>query len=244
MPARLAIVDDEPHLREAVADFLRGYGFEVIEAADAAAFRALVAEAPVDVALLDIAMPGEDGLSLARWLRRRSRTGIIFATAAGLPIDRIVGLEIGADDYVVKPYDLRELLARIRSLLRRLAAEPAPAAAAPSAPPANPASRTIQFGPYVLDRDGRRLTDRDGRTIDLTPKEFDLLEILASRANRVLSRAQLVELGADEAEAGESDRRIDIRVTRLRRKIEPQPDRPRFIRTVRGEGYVFVPDAD
>lgn len=248
MPARLAIVDDEPHLREAVADFLRGYGFEVVEAEDAAAFRALVAAAPVDVALLDIAMPGEDGLSLARWLRRGSRTGIIFATAAGLPIDRIVGLEIGADDYVVKPYDLRELLARIRSLLRRLAVEPAPpapsAGPAPGAATPAPAGRRIPFGPYVLDRDGRRLTDRDGTAIDLTPKEFDLLEILATRANRVLSRAQLVELGADEAEAGESDRRIDIRVTRLRRKIEARPDRPRFIRTVRGEGYVFVPDGD
>ena len=242
MSTTIAVVDDEEHLREAVVEYLQGKGFDVVEAADAAAFRALAESTPIDVVVLDVAMPGEDGLSLARWLRRRGDVGIIFATAAGQPIDRIVGLELGADDYLVKPYELRELLARIRSLLRRL--EVRPQTSSGGAPiVARAAGRTVVFGGWTLDLDGRRLLAADGRPADLTPLEYDLLEILATRPNRVLSRTQIAELGRGEESAGEDDRRIDIRITRLRRKIEPEPDRPRFVRTVRGEGYVFVGDA-
>jgi DNA-binding response OmpR family regulator len=243
MSTTIAVVDDEEHLREAVVEYLQGKGFTVVEAGDAVSFRALVETTPVDIVVLDVAMPGEDGLSLARWLRRRGDIGIIFATASGQPIDRIVGLELGADDYLVKPYDLRELLARIRSLVRRLDAKPTTTSgAAPIV--AKPGGRNVTFGPWTLELDGRRLVGADGRVADLTPLEYDLLEILATRPNRVLSRGQIAELGRGEGEGGEADRRIDIRITRLRKKIEPEPDRPRFIKTVRGEGYVFVRDGE
>ena len=235
----IAVVEDEEALREAVAEYLSGRGFQVTPCADASEYRTLVESQAVDVALLDIAMPGEDGLSLARWIRSKGpRPGIIFATAAGMTVDRIVGLEIGADDYVVKPYDLRELLARIKSVLRRLADQPAtaPAAAAPVR-----ANRVVSVGPMVLDLDSRRLAARDGQTVDLTAMEVDLLAALATRPNRILTRAQLLEL-AHGRSAGESDRSIDIRITRLRKKIETNPDSPQLIRTVRGEGYMFVPD--
>jgi DNA-binding response OmpR family regulator len=215
----------------------------VVEAGDAPSFSALAETTPIDIVVLDVAMPGEDGLSLARWLRRRGEIGIIFATASGQPIDRIVGLELGADDYLVKPYDLRELLARIRSLARRLEVRPTvQTGAAPIV--ARPAGRSIVFGGWTLDLDGRRLVGADGRAADLTPLEYDLLEILATRPNRVLSRGQIAEFGRNEGDVGDADRRIDIRITRLRKKIEPEPDRPRFIKTVRGEGYVFVRDGE
>jgi DNA-binding response OmpR family regulator len=235
---RVAIADDEEHLLEAVAEYLQGHGYEVVAARDAAEFRTIVAERPVDVAILDIAMPGEDGLTLARWLRRTSRTGIIFASASGSAMDRIVGLEIGADDYLSKPYDLRELLARLRSLLRRMEAAPAPAPA-PAGVPATPSPRALRFGPYRIDREGRRILRADGQPVDLTAAEFDLLAALASRPNRILSRAMLAELLGSGESDGESDRRIDVRITRLRRKIEADPENPRLIRTVRGEGYVL-----
>lgn len=239
MPYTIAIADDEEHLREAVAEYLAGYGYEVVTAPDAAAFRLLAADRTIDVAILDIAMPGEDGLSLARWLRRQSRAGIIFASASGSAMDRIVGLEIGGDDYLSKPYDLRELLARVRSLIRRLDAAtpvPAPAATGPAAPPQ---ARQVRFGPFTLDPASRRLSHREDGPVDLTAAEFDLLEALATRPNRILSRGLIAELLGDEGAGAEGDRRIDVRITRLRRKIEPDPDSPRFIRTVRGEGYVL-----
>ncbi|HVL70928.1 MAG TPA: response regulator transcription factor [Beijerinckiaceae bacterium] len=234
----VAIVEDEDDLREAVVEFLSGRGLRVLAAANAQEFRALIARESVDVAVLDIAMSGEDGRSLARWLTGRPRApGIIFATAAGRPADRVVGLEIGADDYLVKPYELRELLARIRSLLRRLEERPVHEPPAPAAEAPRP-GRQLPVGPYLLDLDSRRLT-RDGTSIVLTPAELDLLEALATRPNRVLSRSQLLELA--QAGDGGSDRSVDVRITRLRRKLEADPDDPQLIRTVRGEGYVFVP---
>ena len=240
MPYTIAIADDEEHLREAVAEYLAGHGYDVVTAPDAATFRQIAADRTIDVAILDIAMPGEDGLSLARWLRRQSRAGIIFASASGSAMDRIVGLEIGGDDYLSKPYDLRELLARVRSLIRRLdAATPTPAPAAAAAPAAAPPGRLVRFGPFTLDPASRRLSHRDDGPVDLTAAEFDLLEVLASRPNRILSRGLIAELLGDDSAGAEGDRRIDVRITRLRRKIEPDPDSPRFIRTVRGEGYVL-----
>ncbi|KAF0122716.1 MAG: winged helix family two component transcriptional regulator [Xanthobacteraceae bacterium] len=238
MKAIVAIVDDEEHLREAVGEYLELQGFEVLSYRNAQVFREESVGKHIDVAILDIAMPGEDGLSLARFIRKSGSTGIIMATAAGRAIDRIVGLEIGADDYVVKPYELRELLARIKSVLRRVKA--APASATPHAVAA-PEGRSLRFGSLTLDLDARRLVDGSNGPVELTAMEFDLLQALATRPNRVLSRGQLQEF-AHGRSADESDRSIDIRVTRLRKKIEPDPEHPRFIKTVRGEGYVFVPN--
>lgn len=237
----IAIADDETDLREAVAEYLEGHAFRVLTAADAAAFRALADAQPIDLAILDIAMPGEDGLSLARWFRRTHGGGIIFASASGTAMDRIVGLEIGADDYLAKPYDLRELLARVRSVLRRMDRGAAPVAAA-AAPAALAPAAVIGFGPWRLDNAQRRVTGADGGVLALSPAEFDLLEVLAARPNRILTRAQLAEFCGAETEGAEGERRIDVRIARLRRKIEPDDDSPKLIRTVRGEGYVFSPD--
>jgi DNA-binding response OmpR family regulator len=236
----VAVVDDEEDLREAVADYLSGHGFRVLTAADAAALRSLAATESIDAVILDIAMPGEDGLSLARWLRRNTRAGIIFASASGSAMDRIVGLEIGGDDYLAKPYDLRELLARLRSLIRRLPAAPEPQApVAPRQGSTAVATRIPRFGVFTLDTAARRLVHAETGPVDLTAAEYDLIEALATRLNRVLSRSYLAELlGSDDTGAG--DRRIDVRVTRLRRKIELDPEQPRYLRTVRGEGYVLT----
>lgn len=240
---RIAVVDDEDDLREAVVEYLSLNGYLVAGHARAADFRLAHEAEPVDLVILDIAMPGEDGLSLARWLRARGHSGIIFATASATSIDRIVGLEMGADDYVVKPYELRELLARVRSVLRRMPADAAPAAApaSPAGAPAAASTRRLRFGGMVLDLDARTLFDAAGVPIDLTAMELDLLTVLATRAGRPLSRAQIIEL-SDGGDGGDTERAVDIRVTRLRRKIEPNPDSPRYVKTLRGTGYVFVGD--
>ena len=239
MQATIAVVDDEEHLREAVAEYFDAAGFKTVAAGTGAEFRDIIAREAVDLVILDIAMPGEDGLSVARWLRGRGpRPGIILATSAGEAIDKIVGLEIGADDYVVKPYDLREMLARVRSVLRRLPA-PDGQPTVPVAPVAK-AARTVRVGSHVLNLDSRTLFDGSGAPLDLTSMEVDLLAALAARPHRVLSRSQLLEIAHGRAQH-ENDRSIDIRVTRLRKKIEADADHPALIRTVRGEGYMFVP---
>lgn len=237
---RIAVVEDEPDLRDAVAEYLGANGFDVTAAADASEMRALVAEREFDLAILDIAMPGEDGLSLGRWLRGQTRMGIIFATAAGAPIDRIVGLELGGDDYVVKPYELRELLARVRSVLRRLPAagddEPRPPDQVP------PQRRVVGFGGFRADLDARIVTGPGGE-VELSRGEFDVLEVFLDRPGRVMTRGTIMAaLGHDDD--GDSSRALDLRIMRLRRKIEDDPSRPRFLKTARGEGYVFVAGED
>lgn len=238
MTPTIAFVEDEADLREAVAEYLTDRGLRVLTAANGAEFRGFAAAEPIDVAVLDIAMPGEDGLSLGRWLRSRgARPGLIFATAAGAPMDRVDGIETGADDYIVKPYELRELLARIRSVLRRLLDEPRPVRNDP--PPAQGAPQPIRVGSFLLDRERCRLV-RDGGEVPLTPGEADLLTVLASRPRRILTRWQLLSLAGSSSEDGD-ERSVDSRIARLRRKLAVDGAAPTLIQSVRGEGYMFAP---
>jgi DNA-binding response OmpR family regulator len=227
------VTDDDAGIRELLAEYLGGQGYRVETAADAAALDRLLAERWPAVLVLDWMMPGEDGLSVARRLRAQAGfPPILMLSATGEDIDRIVGLEVGADDYLPKPFNPRELLARIRALLRRAA--PAAAGGEPAA-----AARGVRFGPFVADLEARTLT-RDGVEVALTGGEFQLLEIFVTHANRVLSRDWLLEtLRGFERDA--FDRSIDVRVNRLRKKIEDDPANPAYIRTQRGQGYLFVP---
>ncbi|WP_171878140.1 response regulator [Mesorhizobium loti] len=237
--ARIVIVEDEPDLRDAVAEYLGAAGYDVATAETAAAARSLIETQAFHLAILDIAMPGEDGLSLGRWLRSKMPIGIIYATAAGTALDRIVGLELGADDYIVKPYELRELLARVRSVLRRV-----PQPTEPQGKKLATNRRSVAFGPFQADLDGRLVTGANGTVIDMAKSEFDVLEVFLTRANRLLTRAAISE-AIGFTEDPESSRAVDIRIMRLRKKIEADPANPKFLRTVRGEGYIFsLPTGD
>ncbi len=187
--------------------------------------------------LLDVGLPGEDGLSLARFLRERHDLPVIMISGAGTPLDRIVGLEVGADDYLAKPFELRELLARVRSVLRRYRVVPT----APQAAESQPSG--IPLGRFRLELDSRRLLDEQGADIELTAMEFDLLQAFAQRPNRPLSRDQLLNL-TQNRDWSPFDRSIDIRIARLRRKLEDDPEKPRIIRTLRGVGYMLVTGRD
>jgi two-component system, OmpR family, response regulator len=244
-PSHIIVVDDEAPAREMVGDYLRMHGFEVTLCDGGKALRAALARQAPDLIVLDLNMPEEDGLSIIRDLKRQSTVAIIMLTATASPIDRVVGLELGADDYLAKPVELRELLARIRSVLRRIApaaptapAPTPPAAPAPSAPAAKPSM--TRFGTKWLDEDARVLRDDDGTEHPLTASEFNLLRVFAANPKRVLSRERLLDL-ADARDAEAFDRAIDLRIMRIRRKIERNPARPSVIKTVRGGGYVFTP---
>jgi two-component system phosphate regulon response regulator OmpR len=239
----IVVVDDEADLRETLEEFLTLRGFDVTTADGGAALRRIIAERPADLVLLDINMPGEDGLTLARFLRQETSAAIVMLTSAADVVDRVVGLELGADDYIGKPFDLREVAARIKSVLRRAATAAAAAAPAKGAPAASGASarEDIRFGRFVLHLPSRRLFTDDGRQVPLTSMEFDLLKALGTHPNKALNRDQLLDL-AHGREWDPFDRSIDIRITRIRRKIEEDPARPRLIRTVRGVGYMFVPE--
>ncbi len=231
------VVDDEPELRSLLGEYFGRHGFTVRAAADAAEARASLAESLPDLAILDVNMPGENGLSLARWLREaHPRVGLVMLTTAGESVDRVVGLELGADDYVPKPFEVRELLARIRSVLRRLKhsipATPKPQEAALLA-------TRVQFGHCQLDLDERRLTASDGADIEISAAEFDLLALFARHPNRPLNRDQIMEQAHNRG-WDVFDRSIDLRIMRLRRKIETNPDKPEILKTVRNVGYVFV----
>ncbi|HEY9106928.1 MAG TPA: response regulator [Roseateles sp.] len=234
----ILLVDDEPELRALLAEYFGRNGFEVMQAEDAAAARVRVAERVPDVAVLDINMPGENGLSLARALREaHPRLAVLMLTTAGEAIDRIVGLEVGADDYVAKPFELRELLARVRAVLRRLQVTAAPAAAAEPMQ-----DERVPFGPCRLHLGERKLFGADGAEIDITAAEFDLLALFARHPNRPLNRDQIMEQAHNRG-WDVFDRSIDLRVMRLRRKVERNPDKPEVIKTVRNVGYVYVPAA-
>jgi DNA-binding response OmpR family regulator len=237
---RMLVVDDEPELRSLLSEYFGRQGFEVDAVADAAAARASIQAQAPKLAILDVHMPGEDGLSLARWLREHHpQVGIVMLTTAAETVDRVVGLEMGADDYVPKPFELRELLARVKSLQRRLTMT---APAAPPAPPNGTPSRRIAMGVCLLDLDERRLIGSDGADVPITASEFDLLALFARHPNRPLNRDQIMEQAHNRG-WDVFDRSIDLRIMRLRRKIERNPDKPEVLKTVRGMGYVFIPGA-
>ncbi len=226
--ATILIVDDEAGLREVLEEYLNARGYTALSAENAAAARTLCAKHAIDLAILDIHLPGEDGLSLARHLRERYKMGIVMLTSAGAVVDRIVGLEMGADDYIPKPFDPRELLARIKSVLRRAAGS------------ADLGASRVRVGRCVLDLGAHRLCDQSGAEVPMSSLEYDLLKTFTAHPNQVLSREWILNLTA-QSDLDPYDRSVDLRILRLRRKIEPDPAQPRYIRTVRSEGYVFLP---
>jgi two-component system phosphate regulon response regulator OmpR len=228
---RVLVVDDDPSVRQMLVEYLSSHGYEVSQAAGGEAMRSELERSVPAVVLLDIGLPGEDGLTLARFLRERYDLGIIMVTGAGDVVDRVAGLEVGADDYIAKPFDPRELRARLKSVLRRLEGR-----RAPPAPKASP----IRVGPCSLDLRSRRLCGADGAEIPLTAMEYDLLKAFIEHPNQVLSRDRLLTLTRNR-EWEPFDRSIDIRIARLRRKLGDDAERPQAIRTVRGAGYMFVP---
>lgn len=231
----IAVVDDEPEITRLLADYLARHGFRVTELPSGSALLELMAADPPALVLLDLGLPGEDGFTIARRLREHWPCGLIIVSGRVDAVDRIVGLEVGADDYVSKPFDLRELLARVKAVLRRTSPEGA-AAAAPSRETA-----TLLFSGFHFDLSARTLHDAQGHEIELTTGEFDLLAAFARHPGRVLSRDFLLETTRGR-EAGPYDRTIDVQVGRLRKKLEPDADPPRIIKSVRGAGYVLVPD--
>jgi two-component system OmpR family response regulator len=238
-PAHVLVVDDEPRIRTMLRRYLVEEGFQVSDAADGAAMRTVLERETIHLVLLDLMMPGEDGLALARHIRQRSEIPIIMLTGKGDLIDRVVGLEAGADDYITKPFELREVLARIRTVMRR--AGPRAAPATPLRAPAidGMANEILVFQGWRLDLIKRELKQSAGDLVSLTAGEFELLRVFARHPNRVLSRDQLIELvkGRDWAAY---DRAVDTQVGRLRKKLEPDPGKPTLIKTVRGGGYIFA----
>jgi two-component system, OmpR family, response regulator len=229
----ILIVDDHCEIRDLVSRVLGKEGFRVSMAADGKAMRKLLADAHIDLILLDLMLPGEDGLSLCRALRAESDIPIIMLTAKGEEVDRVIGLEMGADDYLPKPFGSRELIARIRAVLRRnRAREPALD---------HDKSKRYRFERWAFDVDRRELLGEDGVAVPLSTGEFDLLLALVQHPQRTLSRDQLLDLARRRA-ANTFDRSIDTQVSRLRKKIERDPGDPKLIKTVWGGGYIFTPD--
>ena len=231
--ATVLVCDDERDLREMLQEYLEKRGFSVRLASNADELRSGIAEAAPDLIILDINMPGEDGLTALRGLRTSSDIPVVMLTAAGETIDRILGLEMGADDYLGKPVDLRELEARIKAVLRRRHPSTAEAATVNG-------EATTKFGDFTLDLGSTKLFNGAGEEVALTAMEFRLLKLFAENRGRVLNRDQILEQAHDRS-WDPFDRSIDIRISRLRRKIEKNPQKPAIIRTVRGIGYIFDP---
>jgi len=224
---RVLVVDDDAGIRDLLADYLARQGIEVATARDGREMDERLAGFVPDLIVMDLMMPGEDGLALTRRVKAARDMPVIMLSARGEDIDRIVGLEVGADDYLAKPFNPRELLARIRAVLRRGAATAAPEA------------ESTRFGPFVLNLAAQALS-RDGVDIPLTQAEFTLLKLFVEHPNRALSRDQIMDW-LKGYERDPFDRSIDVRVTRLRKKIEDDPANPAYIRTVWGQGYLFAP---
>ena len=231
---RILVCDDEVDVREMVQEYLAKRGFKVSTVGSGDELRAVVASGGIDLIILDINMPGEDGLSVLRSLRPDNMVPVVMLTAAGEVVDRIIGLEMGADDYLGKPVDLRELEARIKAVLRRKS---------DSNPKQEKSKSTgsARFGDYTLDIEAARMTSDDGTELQLTAMEFNLLKAFAQNKGRVLNRDQILEQAHDRS-WDPFDRSIDIRISRLRRKIEKNPEKPSIIKTVRGLGYLYDPD--
>jgi DNA-binding response OmpR family regulator len=230
-PLHLLVVDDDSGVLDLLRRYFTSQNFEVSTAANGAEMRDALARATIDLVLLDLGLPGEDGFELTRQLRKNWNGALIIITGRGESVDRVVGLELGADDYVTKPFDLRELLARVRSVLRRSA--PTPAADRSSG------GSTFHFGGFSLDPRARTLSTDGGDPIALTTGEYELLRVFVANPNRVLSRDDLMDKihGRD---AGPFDRAIDVQIARLRRKIEADPANPELIKSVRGAGYLLA----
>ncbi|HHQ4902380.1 response regulator [Aeromonas veronii] len=229
----ILVVDDHSEIRDLLKRFLEQHGLRVSCARDGKEMKRLLEEREFDLLVLDLMMPGEDGLTLCRELRVKSNLPIIMLTAMGEETDRIIGLEMGADDYLAKPFNPRELLARIKAVMRRTQAETQPAT--------ETLTRDLRFDRWLLDVNRRELVDEDGVGLSLSTAEFDLLKVFLERPQRVLSRDQLLDL-ARGREAVAFDRAIDTLVSRLRRKLERDPKNPELIKTIWGGGYMFSAD--
>lgn len=236
---RVLVVDDDPDLCSLLAEYLCANGFVVQTVNDGVAMRAALKELLPDAIVMDLMLPGEDGLSLTRSLKAQWDIPVLMLSARGEEMDRVIGLEVGADDYMPKPFGPRELLARLRALLRRTQPVPATSVGGAGLPAVPRAAERVAFGPFQLDTVGHRLL-RDGHEVTLTSAEYALLAVFVGHPGRVLSRDVLVDMlkGYDR---DPFDRSVDSRVTRLRRKIELDSSAPQYIRTVRGEGYLFNP---
>ena len=232
----ILVVDDEPEITELLRRYLATQGYRVTTADGGVAMRRVMTEAQVDLVLLDLGLPGEDGLTLMRSLREQSSVAVIVVTGRGEPVDRIVGLEVGADDYIAKPFDLREVGARVRSVLRRTLERT-------TTPRPETQLDAVRFAGWTLHLAARRLESPHGKPVELTTGEFDLLAALVKAPGRVVSRDELLEATRNR-EAGPFDRTIDVQVGRLRRKIEADPQHPEIIKSVRGAGYVFTPKVE
>ena len=231
----ILIVDDQQEICDVVQEYLTGEGYRVSTAHDGTGMRRVLGQGPVDLVILDLMLPGEDGLTLARALRSESGIGIIILTGRGETVDRIIGLEMGADDYLPKPFHLRELLARVKSVLRRVQSR--------TGDSPQPSRSRARFAGWNLDLSSRELLSPSGEEVRLTTGEFDLLAAFVNNANQVLTRDRLLDL-ARNRESGPFDRTIDVQVGRLRRKLEDDPQNPSLIKTVRGSGYIFTPPVE
>ena len=232
----ILIVDDDREIRDLLGRFLDKHGLRTTTVADGREMKKALADWNIDLIVLDLMLPGEDGLTLCRNLRAESKMPIIMLTAMGEETDRIIGLEMGADDYLAKPFNPRELLARVRSVLRRLAAMPKTEVGQSDVPTE---IQRYTFRDWQFDVLSRTLTSPDGDTVTLSSGEFNLLKALVEHPNRVLSRDQLLDF-THGMDTPAFDRSVDVQVVRLRKKIEPNPQKPEFIKTVRNAGYIFA----
>jgi two-component system OmpR family response regulator len=239
-PTHIAVLDDEADITELLSDYLSTQGYRVTQLRTGRDLLATMKNDPPAIVLLDLGLPGEDGFAIARQLREHFRCGLVIVTGRGDSIDKVVGLEVGADDYVTKPFDLRELAARVKAVLRRTAGTAEPAREPVSAPGAAAARERFQFAGWLFDTAARTLHGPAGVEVVLTTGEFDLLGVLVRHPGRVLSRDFLLEQ-ARGRDAAPFDRTIDVQIGRLRRKMEADSERPELIKSVRGAGYVLVP---
>jgi two-component system OmpR family response regulator len=231
----ILVVDDQREICDMVQEYLSGEGYQVSIAQDGAGMRRVMAQSPVDLVTLDLMLPGEDGLTLARWLRENFSVGIVMLTGRGEVVDRIIGLEMGANYYLPKPFHLRELLATVKAVLRRASIQT-------TEKPTHSRSKA-QFADWKIDLSNLELVSPSGKKVQLTTGEFDLLAAFVNNPRQVLTRDRLLDL-ARNREAGPCDRTIDVQVGRLRSKLEDNPKKPTIIKTVRGRGYMFTADVE